>query len=182
MLVTAMVACEVGFWVLIGAGLLVRYGFGRRRLGGVLLAGAPVVDLVLLALTVADLQGGGRAQAAHGLAAVYLGFSVVFGHALVRRADERFAHRFANGPRPAAKPPSGTWPRVRLEWREFGLGVLAAGISAALLLGAIALIGDDARTAALDAWFPRLTVALGLWLVGWPVWETLRTAGATRHP
>lgn len=182
MLVAVIVACEIGFWVVLAAGLVTRYLLHRRRLGGWLLAGVPVVDLVLLAVTVLDLRGGGAADLAHGLAAVYLGFSVAFGHAMVRWADVRFAHRFAGGPPPVPKPRPGTWPRVRLEWRDLGKAVLAVGISAVLLLAEIALVGDRGDTSALEGWFPRLGVVLLVWLATGPLWQTGRTLWSRSRP
>src|SRR5687767_3263233 len=100
MLLALIVACEISFWALIAAGLASRYLLGRRRLGAALLVCVPVVDLVLLVATVIDLAGGAVADFGHGLAAAYIGFSVAFGHSLIRWADERFAHRFAGGPPP----------------------------------------------------------------------------------
>lgn len=170
----AIAACEVGFWLVLAAGLLVRYALRRPRLGGVLLLCVPLVDLALLVLTVVDLRRGSAVELAHGLAAVYLGFSVVFGHALIRAADVRVAHRFRGGPAPAAKPASGTWARARLAWSEFGRAVLAATVSAALLVAAIALIGPDADAAPLWAWLPRLGWMLLIWLIGWPLWDSIR--------
>jgi len=174
MLVAAIVACEVGFWVVLAAGLVARYLLGRRRLGAVLLAGVPLVDLALLVFTVLDLRRGAEPGTAHGLAAVYLGFSVVFGPALVRWADVRVAHRWAGGPPPAPKPAGGTAARARLEWRDFGRACLAAGLSGALLLGAALLVGDRADTAPLLAWLLRLALVLAIWFATGPLVETLR--------
>ncbi|MFZ0157647.1 MAG: hypothetical protein WAL50_01345 [Kineosporiaceae bacterium] len=176
MIVAAIVACEIGFWVVLGAGLMARYMLRLRRTGAVLLTGVPLVDLALLGFTVVDLRRGTPAELAHGLAAVYLGFSVAFGHAMVRWADVRAAQRFAGGPAPAPKPYSGTWARARHEWREFAKAGLAVGISSALLLGGVLLVGDRSDTAALEAWLPRLGLALVAWLVAWPVWESVRAA------
>jgi hypothetical protein len=176
-IIAVIVACEIGFWVVLGAGLVSRYVLRRRRLSTVLLAAVPVVDLVLLAVSVVDLRGGATPRVEHGLAAVYLAFSVVFGPAMVRWADVRFAHRFAGGPPPEPKPASGTPDRLRMEWREFGRACLAAAVSAALLLGAVALVGERADTTALLSWLWRLAVVLAVWLGGWPVVETVR-AGA----
>jgi len=111
------------------------------------------------------------------LAAVYLGVSVAFGHAMVRWADVRVAHRFAGGPAPAPTPPSGTPARARKEWRDFGLACLAAVVSAVLLLAAAALAehgGDE-----LLGWLPRLGLVLAVWLLGWPVWETVKARAAS---
>src|ERR671911_1593543 len=128
MLIAVVVACEIGFWVVLGAGLLARYGLGRRRLGAILLACVPLVDVVLLVATVIDLGQGATADFGHGLAAAYIGFSVAFGHSMIRWADERFAHRFAGGP-PPTRPPKDGRARVLYEWREFGKAVLACAIS-----------------------------------------------------
>jgi hypothetical protein len=174
MILAAIVVCEVGFWVVLAAGLVTRYGLRRPRLGGVLLACVPLVDLALLGFTVIDLRSGAPAEFAHGLAAVYLGFSVVFGHAAVRWADVRAAHRWAGGPPPPRRPASGTGERLRLEWHEFARAGAAVAISAALLLAAIAFIGDRSDVGELVAWLVRLGVLLLVWLLAGPVWETLR--------
>ncbi len=176
MLIAVIVACEIGFWVVLVAGLLARYVLRRRRLGGALLVCVPLVDLVLLVATVLDLRRGGTADLAHGLAALYLGFSVVFGHSMVQWADVRFAHRFAGGPPPEPKPPGGTLARLRLEWRTFGKASAAAGLSSTLLLGGVALVGSGSDTTALLWWIPRLALVLVIWLFTGPLWEAGRIA------
>jgi hypothetical protein len=171
MLLAIIVAAEIGFWVLLAAGLATRYLLGRRRLGAILLASVPVVDLVLLVATVIDLRGGATADFTHGLAAAYIGFSVAFGHSLIRWADQRFAHRFAGGP-PPWRPPRGGRERARYEWREWRKALLAFAISSALLLAAIVLVGDAGRTEELQAWIARLGLVLVIWSI-WPVSYTV---------
>ncbi|MGI5329163.1 hypothetical protein [Actinomadura nitritigenes] len=171
MLVGIIAACEIGFWVVLAAGLVARYPLRMRRTGAALLLGVPLVDLVLLVATVADLRGGATAGFAHGLAAAYLGYSVAFGHGMVRWADERFAHRFAGGPPPRRKPRYG-WARTRYEWVEFGKAAVATAIGCALLLAMIALVGDADRTAALTGWTARLGLVLAIWSL-WPITHTL---------
>jgi hypothetical protein len=180
MLVAIIVACEIGFWVVLAAGLVSRYLLGRRRLGGILLALAPVVDLVLLVATVIDLSHGTTATFAHGLAAAYIGFSVAFGHSVVRWADARFAHRFAGGPPPPRKPRHGS-ARSRYEWREFGKAVVAWAVSCGLLVAAIVIVGDTDRTEALNGWLLRLTIVLAIWSL-WPITYTLRPARPDGRP
>jgi hypothetical protein len=169
-LIALIVACEIGFWVVLAAGLIARYVLRRRRLGAALLIVAPVVDLVLLVATTVDLARGATAGFGHGLAAAYIGFSVAFGHGLVRWADERFAYRFAGGP-PPSKPPRYGRARTLHEWREFGKAALAWAIACGLLGLAIVVVGDGDRTAALDAWLVRLTMVLAVWAI-WPVSHT----------
>ena len=171
MLIAIIVLTEIGFWVVLGAGLITRYLLGRRRLGGVLLALVPLVDLVLLVATVVDLSNGATADFKHGLAAAYIGFSVAFGHSVIRWADQRFAHRYAGGP-PPWRPPKGGRERAAYEWREFGKAALAWAISVGLLLAAIAIVGDASRTEALQGWIARLTIILGIWSI-WPISHTL---------
>jgi hypothetical protein len=171
MVLEIIIACEIAFWVVLGAGLVARYLLGRRRLGAALLILVPLVDLVLLVATVIDLSNGATAGFEHGLAAAYLGFSVAFGHSLVRWADERFAHRFAGGP-PPWRPPRGGRERARYEWREFGKAVVAWAISCGLLLAAIAIVDDADRTEALLGWIARLSMILAIWSI-WPISHTL---------
>jgi hypothetical protein len=171
MLIAVIVACEIGFWVALGAGLLARYVRGRRRLGGILLACVPLVDLILLVATVIDLAQGATADFGHGLAAAYIGFSVAFGHSTIRWADERFAHRFAGGP-PPWRPPRGGRERARHEWREFGKAAVAWAVSCALVAAAIVIVGDARRTEALEGWIARLTMILAVWSL-WPITHTI---------
>ncbi|MDS0138414.1 MULTISPECIES: hypothetical protein [unclassified Amycolatopsis] len=163
-------AGEIGFWVFIAAGLAVRYVLRLRRASAVVLAMVPLVDVVVLVATVLDLSAGGKPGFTHGLAAVYLGFSVVFGPSMVRWADERFAHRFAGGPPP---PKRQGRERARHEWREWGKCLLACGLAAAALLAAIFAIGEPERVAPLWGWLPRLGTVSTIWLFAGPVWEEL---------
>ncbi|MBY8871687.1 hypothetical protein K7640_07515 [Micromonospora sp. PLK6-60] len=172
MLVGLIVACEVAFWVLLLAGLVARYPLRRPRVGAALLIAVPLVDLVLLGATVVDLYGGATATFAHGLAAAYLGFSVAFGHSMVRWADQRFAHRFAGGP-PPVRPPRYGLARARYEWREWGKGMLGWAVACGLLLAAILLVGDAERTRELESWIGRLSLVMAGWLIFWPVAYTV---------
>ena len=70
LILTVIIACEIGFWVFVVLGLLARYVLRRPRTGFVLLAMTPVVDLVLLTAVIINLQGGGTATFFHGLAAL----------------------------------------------------------------------------------------------------------------
>jgi hypothetical protein len=70
MLLAMIAGCEIGFWVVLLAGLSARYLLGLRRVGAVLLAGVPLVDLVLLIAAILHLRSGATADFTHGLAAV----------------------------------------------------------------------------------------------------------------
>lgn len=167
-LVLLIAACEVGFWVVLGAGLLARYALRMRKLGAVLLVCTPLVDVVLLVATVVDLRSGGEAKAAHGLAAIYLGVSVAFGHSMLRWADQRMAHRFAGGP-PPSRPPRYGAARVRHEWREWGKFALAWAVACSVMLLLMYVVGTPERTQALWGQVRGMTVVGLIWLVGWPV-------------
>lgn len=172
MLVTLIAVCEIAFWVLLAWGLTLRYVLGRPRAGAVVLLLLPICDLLLLTATVIDLHRGAVAEAPHGLAAAYVGFSLAFGASLVRWADVRFAHHFAGGPAPIPVAKSGP-ERVRHEWRSFARAALAWAVSCSLLLAAIAFAGDSSRTEALVAWIQRLSLILGIWAI-WPISYTVR--------
>lgn len=176
MLLGIIAGCEIAFWVVLLAGLAARYLLRMRRLSTVLLICVPLVDVVLLVASVIDLRGGAVAGFTHGLAAAYIGFSVAFGHSMIRWADQRFAHRFAEGP-PPQKPPKFGMARARHEWREFGKAVVAWVIACALLLAAIAMVDDAERTAALTGWIVRLTGVVAIWSL-WPISYTIWPAKA----
>ncbi|QFZ21785.1 hypothetical protein [Saccharothrix syringae] len=176
-LVVLIVACEVGFWVVLGAGLLARYALRRRTLGAVLLACTPVVDVVLLVAAVLDLRAGGEARGVHGLAAIYLGVSVAFGHSMLRWADQRFAHRFAGGP-PPVKPPRSGPEKVRYEWREWGKFALAWAITGAVVLLLAFVVSTPERTGVLWGQLRTMTVVGVVWLLGWPVYHTVKEGAA----
>jgi hypothetical protein len=172
-----IVACEVAFWVVLATGLVLRYPLRRPRLGGALLAGVPLVDVVLLVATGADLARGEEFSPVHGLAAAYLGFTLAFGHSVIRWADVRFAHRFAGGPPPAPKPAAGSPERRRALWVEWCRVVLAVAI-ATVVLGGLALVADaDQRARVLQSAGPLWVVVL-VWLGLGPVWEEASRAGS----
>ncbi len=164
MVYAAIVAYEVLFWVLLLTGLAVRYLARRRRLGAGILASVPLVDLVLLIVTVLHLRQGAPADLADGLAAAYLGASVGFGPSIIGRLDARFAHRFAGGP-PAPRPPRYGAEHVRHEWREFRRATVAWLVSCLLLVAGAVYVGDLGRGGALLAWAARLTLVLVIWLI-----------------
>ncbi|MDX6744937.1 hypothetical protein [Actinocorallia sp. A-T 12471] len=155
MLVALIVGAEIAFWVLLGLGLLVRYGLRMPRLGGALLLSTPLVDLALLTATALDLRDGGQASLAHGLAAIYLGVSVGFGHQIIRALDARAAHRWDGAPAPAPKPKRGR-AHAAHERRQFGRHVIAWAVGSALLTTAVWYVDDPARTGS-------LTQLAGLW-------------------
>ncbi|MCO5973884.1 hypothetical protein [Actinoallomurus soli] len=144
-MILLIVGCEIGFWVLLMTGLATRYLLRARRLGNVLLVGVPMVDVVLLAASVVDLRRGAPASPAHGLAAIYIGVSLAFGHQMIRWADQRFAHRFAGGPAPVKAPRTGRAHAAheRGQWLRH---LLAYVVGAAALGVFTLLVGDVHRT------------------------------------
>jgi hypothetical protein len=145
MMAVIIIACEVGFWVLVLAGLIARYMFRQPKLGWSLLLLTPVVDLLLLIVTALDLRNGAEASFVHGIAAIYIGVSIAYGHKMIGWADKQFAYRFANGPAPS-KPPKYGADHANHERRGWLSHLLAWIIGAATLYGIILFVGDGAQT------------------------------------
>jgi hypothetical protein len=160
-LVKLIIAAEIGFWLILVAGLVARYLLRRRRLGLVLLAATLLVDLFLLVASIIDLRRGGEAGVSHGLAAVYIGVSVAWGHNIIRWADVRFAHRFAGGPRPERPPRVGSEHAAR-ERREWLRHLVAWATGSALLGLGVLLVGDVDRARALIAVIVIWTLVLAI--------------------
>ena len=167
----AIIACEVGLWVVLGVGLALRYLARLQRTSTVVLAAIPLLDVVLVVATALDLHRGNPVGMTHGLAGVYLGFSVAFGPSIVRWADVRFAHRFADGPAPVKGPKSGPQKRARL-WREWFRVLIAASIASVVLLGLSWLFASPEQAPMLYGWITRVWMITGIWLVAGPLFES----------
>ena len=177
MIVGAIVACEIAFWVFLFGGLATRYLLRRRRLSTVLLLGSPLADIGLLVLSAVDLARGTKASEAHALAAAYISFTIVFGHSIIRWADARFAHRFAGGPAPVKVLKRGP-ERVRHEWREWLKAVLACAMASGLIWLGVLMVRNWDRTEALVQFEAHLGGLLAIWLIAFPVWDTLFSSKA----
>jgi hypothetical protein len=138
-----IVACEVGFWVLIAAGLGARYFLKWKRVSTILLLSTPLLDLALLAASIWDVRSGGEAGFRHALAAVYLGYTVVFGHRTVKWADAKAAHLLRQGP-PPPKPPTERFARFRYELKLW-FGIVAMYAIAWAVTGLFVLVVGDAE-------------------------------------
>ncbi|WP_449278990.1 hypothetical protein [Leucobacter sp. GX24907] len=177
--VTGILICEIGFWVLLLGGLAARYLLRWRRVSTVLLLCVPLLDVLLLSLIAWDLLvNDATADFTHGLGGVYLGFTVAFGHQIISRVDARFAHRFAGGPTPV-KPPKSGLAQVKYEWGQWARMLLCAALTSAVLGGIVLLVGDLARTGELLGWIGRIWLVTVIWLIGWPVWVTVGHFGRT---
>ncbi|MFJ4838957.1 hypothetical protein [Streptomyces sp. NPDC088746] len=160
MIVTLIVLCEVGFWVLLAAGLALRYVARKPRLGAAVLLCEPLLEVVLLVVTAVDLRNGAEPDWKHGLAAVYIGFTVGLGHSTVKWVDARVAHRFAGGP-PPVRPPKYGMARAAHEWRTAARWILASVTAMALLQAAIWYVGGGGDTGSLQMWQQKM-----LWVIG----------------
>lgn len=165
-----IVGCEVAFWVVLLASLVARYLLRREVLSRWLLRSLPVIDLLLLGVTALDLKAGSTATIAHGLAAVYVGFTITFASVAVRWADAHFAYRFASGPVPA-KPSTTGWGPVRLEFGLWLRCICAWIIALALVEGLIAYVGNDAITNPLRAWYKFGFGCVFFWFIFGPAWS-----------
>lgn len=151
MIVALIAACEIGFWVLLAAGLGARYLLRMPRLGLGLLLCEPLLEVVLLVATALDLKNGAEPNWTHGLAALYIGYTVGHGHRTVKWLDGHAAHRLGGAPKPVGPPRYGM-PRARHEGTVW-LGTLVGAVVATVLLQfAIWYVDDPSRVASLEGW------------------------------
>jgi hypothetical protein len=167
-----IVACEVGFWLLLFSGLFARYGLRRKAVSSVLLFCVPLIDVVLLVATVVDLRRGAEATFAHGLAAAYIGFTIAFGGIAVHWADARFAFRFVGGPSPRSAPTHGLDLLV-YEAKLWFRCVLAAVITICLVYLAIRIVGEPERTRDVELWLTMPFWTVVIWFIFGPLWSVV---------
>lgn len=167
-MIAAIVAAEIAFWVLLLGGLALRYIARLRGPSTVVLAAVPLVDVLLLTFVAIDIARGAPPRREHAFAAIYLGFTVAFGHSVIRWADAHFRHRFAGGPAPT-KPPKGSTEEVRALWVEWFRVVLAAAI-ATVGIGAMILVegrGIPSSIGELSHPYWATLHLLGVITIGW---------------
>lgn len=158
-----IVASEIAFWIVIILGLAARYLFKQKKLGMLLLALTPLIDLILLIITTVDLYRGAAASTAHALSAVYIGVSIAFGKSMIEWADERFRYYVTKeGPKPKALYGTEHAKHYLKSWFRHAL---AYAIGAGLLAASIYLIDDASRTKALAGVMKTWTVVLGIDLI-----------------
>ena len=167
-----VVACEIAFWLFLVAAVVARYALHLRRTSTVLLLCEPLLEVILLVATVGDLLRGAEPTWTHGLAALYLGFTVAFGKYTVHKVDAWVAYRFAGGPQPEPRPRQGAAAR-RYEWRLWGRVVVAWAVACAVL-GLLMLIATaPEQREVLLFWVGRASIVLVGWLALGPIWEEI---------
>ncbi|MFT4928111.1 MAG: hypothetical protein ACI8WB_004226 [Phenylobacterium sp.] len=170
MLIWLIIFCEVGFWIFLFGGLFVRYIIKLPKLGSSLLLCVPLLDVILLVATAYDLRSGTTAEFAHGLAAAYLGFTLVFGHGVVKWADNYFAYKYNGQDKPHEKY---GWTYTKYEWGQWFKGILACGIASVILYLAIIFVNNETKTEALTDWMYILPSLMFFWFLFGPLWYTI---------
>lgn len=170
LLYVLIVACEVGFWLVLLLALSARYLLRKERLSRALLLCLPLTDVLLLVLTAIDLQRGSLATFAHGLAAAYIGFTIAFGGLAVSWADAHFAHWFSAGPVPT-KAPSRGWAAVRYDLGLWGRCIVACVITMVLVEALVQFVGGAEFTEPLLAWQKHAFGCIVLWFFFGPAWS-----------
>ncbi|KUM70868.1 hypothetical protein [Streptomyces curacoi] len=184
MIVALIIACEVGFWVLLALGLAVRYLLKWRRTSVALLLCEPLLEVVLFVATAIDLKNGAEPSWEHGVAALYIGFTVAYGHYTIRWLDGHAAHRLGGAPKPVGPPRYGI-PRARHEGRLWLRTVLAAAVACALLQGAVWYVGDDGDISSLRSFQGaalRSAGIHGLVALAYLIWPKKEPAAPAEEP
>ncbi|MFD8547710.1 hypothetical protein [Streptomyces sp. NPDC059649] len=182
MVVTLIIACEVGFWVLLAGGLALRYLARMPRTGAAVLLMEPLLELVLLIVTAIDLKNGASADWKHGLAALYIGYTVAYGHYTIKWVDGHFYHRFAGGPRP---PKRYGMDRAKHEGMLWLRTVVWVAVALGLLQLAIWYVGTDGDTASLRDWQGtslRILMIHGVIAVTYLIWPKKAPRDAAPAP
>ncbi|PVC87667.1 hypothetical protein DBP19_24225 [Streptomyces sp. CS090A] len=161
MIALLVVACEVAFWVVLAAGLALRYVARKPKLGAAVLLCEPLLEVVLLVVTVIDLRNGAEPDWKHGLAAVYIGFTVGLGHHTIKKVDAWVAHRWFGGP-PPVKPPKYGAARAVHEWRTAARWIFAAAVALGLLQAAVWYVGPGGAVSSLQGWQQKMLLVIGI--------------------
>ncbi|ATL65715.1 hypothetical protein [Nocardia terpenica] len=168
-IVAVILACEIGFWITVGSGLLLRYLLRLTKASSIVLALVPLIDVILVVAVAIDVYRGAEVSGVHRLAGIYLGVTVVFGKSMVQWADSWFAYRFAGAPRPPKRPKQGP-EAVRAETKSFVKWLLAAGIALIVCFGLSVTVADAQQGAALRQVVQPLGIITLVWFLTGPAW------------
>lgn len=163
----AILICEISFWVAIALGLTTRYALSMPRVGLALLYSTPLIDITLLTLTIIHLRSGAEPHLTHGIAALYIGFSVAFGHQVIEWADRTYRRQIRK--EQVAEPRHGS--ALRRELEGFGRALVGAAVAAGVLELAIFFASNPATTETLRQWHRVLLTVLTIWFITGPVWQ-----------
>ncbi|MFB9431289.1 hypothetical protein [Streptoalloteichus tenebrarius] len=134
-----VIGCEIGFWVLLLAGLLTRYLLRAPRVGAALLLLAAGTQVVLLVSGAVDLARGSTASIAHVIAAIAVAIALVSGRHHLHTADRWVRRRLGRDHEAAPEAPLSPRDHARKKRREFRLRALEWLVAMALLAGGAAL-------------------------------------------
>ncbi|MFD6910210.1 hypothetical protein [Streptomyces virginiae] len=168
---------------MLAAGLALRYLAKMPRLGAAFLLCEPLMELVLLVVTTLDLKNGAEPDWKHGLAALYIGYTVAYGHYTIKWLDGHAAYRLAGGPKPAGAGYGKE--RARHEWKLWIRTVIAAAVALTLLQLAIWYVGDAGDVSSLQGWqFAALRVVgiHALVAVAYTIWPSKAPRAAEKAP
>jgi len=154
-LLTLVIGSEVGFVVLLLAGLVVRYLLKMPKVGAVLLALSPLGYVVVLIAGAIDLAHGGTADIAHMLGAIVIGIVVVSGRHHMHAMDAWVRRKLAREP----KPKLGGREHARQQRAGFYRRAGEWVVVIALLGGGYALTGFDPQRGA------ELLAGMALWTI-----------------
>jgi hypothetical protein len=172
MLLWFIIGCEIGFWIFLFLGCSSGTYLKYPRTGKAVLFCVPLLDLILLFATAIDLHEGTVAEFAHGLAAVYLGFTVVYGSGVIKWLDQYVVYKFASGEK-MNEPSTHGWSHAIYELKQWLKGVGAGAIAVISLFCAIKFVNQTEKTQLLHDWFHYIFWFLAMWFVCWPLWYTL---------
>lgn len=177
-MLAVIIVCEILFWVMLVLGLVARYVARWRTVSTLLLVSTPIIDLVLIVITMIDLSCGATPHFTHGLSAFYIGFSVMFGPAVIRWADAKASYRWGHGPEPVREDRSDK-EEIDYQWSEWRRAVVASVIAAAVLVSGIAVAGIG-ESFWLLYWLVVLVFSVGCWALVGP-WKAARRIKAPQR-
>lgn len=157
-IVSILITAEILFWVVIVLGLISRYILRLNKVGLFCFALTPLIDLVLVIVMSIDLLNGAKATIPHGIAAVYVGVSIIFGKRMIQWADDRFKYYILKkGVLPVKKSGLAYAKQYFKDWILHGLAyILGTGILWVIILS----IGHSSDVTALYHVIKLWTVVL----------------------
>lgn len=122
---------EIAFCFFLLTSIIFRYKFGFKRISILMLIMTIIINILQMLAIFVHLFYGAKPTFFHGLTAVFIGFSLVYGRRTIQWTDEWAAYKWSSGSKPVKVEKSVD---INYQWNEFYRVCLCIGLVTGLIL------------------------------------------------
>ncbi|HHD1096128.1 MULTISPECIES: hypothetical protein [Staphylococcus] len=122
---------EITFWFFLLISVILRYQLGFKKISISMLIMTVIINILQMIVIFVHLFYGAKPTFFHGLTAVFIGFSLIYGRRTIQWADKWAAYKWSAGSKPIKVDKSAN---ISYQWNEFYRVCLCVGLITTLIL------------------------------------------------